>query len=87
MAELPTIKVVSEREEGWSLINESDFDPEVHEHYSDWPDPGPLLDPPPDEDPPLDLEGMTLTQLRKLASDRDIQGRSMNKDELLAALR
>ena len=90
MADLPTIKIVADTESGWMLINESDFNAEEHDLFEpDSPAPGAMTG-------GADLEDMTLTQLRKLASDsprgrlrqRDIQGRSsMTQDELLAALR
>jgi hypothetical protein len=82
MADLPTIKIAADTESGWMLINESDFNAEEHDLFElDSPAPGAMAG-------GADLEDMTLTQLRKLASDRDIQGRSsMTQDELLAALR
>jgi hypothetical protein len=82
MAELPMIKIAADTESGWMLINESDFNAEEHDLFElDSPAPGAMAG-------GADLEDMTLTQLRKLASDRDIQGRSsMTQDELLAALR
>ena len=82
MADLPTIKIAADTESGWMLINESDFNAEEHDLFEaakaageflgeDWPAPGPLLDPPAPGAMAggADLEDMTLTRLRKLASD------------------
>ena len=81
MADLPTIKIAADTESGWMLINESDFNPEEDDPYEpenpdskvgeDWPAPGPLLDSPAPGAMAggADLEDMTLTRLRKLASD------------------
>ena len=57
MADLPTIKIAADTESGWMLINESDFNAEEHDLFE------------PDLAGGADLEDMTLTQLRKLASD------------------
>ena len=63
MADLPTIKIAADTESGWMLINESDFNAEEHDLFEpDPPAPGAMAG-------GADLEDMTLTQLRKLASD------------------
>lgn len=31
--EVPTVKVVAKSERGWRIINQSDFDPSVHQVY------------------------------------------------------
>jgi len=63
MADLPMIKIAADIESGWMLINESDFNAEEHDLFEpDPPAPGAMAG-------GADLEDMTLTQLRKLASD------------------
>lgn len=88
MAVVPTIKVQSgDRPEGWILINLSDFDGDRHVPYEGagasapaggTAQPGPEL---------LSLRHLTLTELRGLASEEKIRGRSsMDEEELLQAL-
>lgn len=91
MAELPTIAIAtSDRPQGWMLINAADFDPQQHRVYD-----GLIHDPdstgeetaPPGPEPKPKLSDLNLTELRSLASDEKIPGRSgMDRDELLEAL-
>ncbi|MBE9157895.1 Rho termination factor N-terminal domain-containing protein [Nodosilinea sp. LEGE 06152] len=96
MSELPTIAIAApEAPGGYMLINASEFDREKHQVFDglihepesmgeETAPPGP--EPEPKETPAL--EDLTLTELRSLARERDISGRSaMDKDELIEALR
>ena len=38
MATLPTVKIRADNQRGYIIINESDFDPEVHDRYGSPPD-------------------------------------------------
>ncbi|MEA5447989.1 hypothetical protein VB780_05370 [Leptolyngbya sp. CCNP1308] len=89
MAELPTIAIAtSDLPQGWMLINAADFDPEQHRVYDGLihePDStGEEMAPP---GPGPKLSDLNLTELRSLASDEKIPGRSgMDREELLEAL-
>ncbi|MBE9113944.1 Rho termination factor N-terminal domain-containing protein [Nodosilinea sp. LEGE 07298] len=98
MADLSTLRIASgvgeaspwgNRPEGWIIINATDFDPNQHERWQG--EPVATAD---DQDsslaeaPAEALEDMSLDELKQLASDRKLKGRSsMSKDELIEALR
>lgn len=78
---IPTIRIVSgDRPEGWVLINAADFDPALHQVFGGERPPGLTPD-------ALALENMTLAELRNLAGDRKIPGRTkMSREQLIEAL-
>lgn len=84
MSAIPTVQVVSaDTDLGYMIINEADFDPEVHDLYEppSMPPEGDL-DPP----PPAGME-QTLTDLRAIATLLEIPGRSsMGRNELIEAI-
>jgi hypothetical protein len=95
--QVPTIAIAdSDQPKGYRLINESDFNPEVHKRY-EGKQPVPLAAeaptelepyvPKPTVQPSDRLDGLTLTQLRGLAQTEEIKGRTgMDQEELIQAL-
>ena len=76
--QLATLAIAADNPQGWMLINVADFDPEIHRLYQAEP-------------PSREVSGgetqQTLTELRAIASDLEIPGRSsMGRIELLEAI-
>lgn len=75
---IPTIAIVNEESDsGYSIINESDFDPDSHKKFDAYtPDPS-----------PSPYAGKSLTELRDLAKGH-VEGKisAMKKGELIEAL-
>lgn len=68
---IPTVKIKSDRPKGYRIINESDFNPKIHERFNEPPasPPPPFVAPPPPRiaDPLADLGADWAT---KLPADR-----------------
>jgi len=76
--QLATLAIAADNPQGWMLINVADFDPEIHRLYQAEP-------------PSREVSGgetqQTLTELRAIASDLEIPGRSsMGRIELIEAI-
>lgn len=76
--QLATLAIAADNPQGWMLINVADFDPEIHRLYQAEP-------------PSREVSGgetqQTLTELRAIASDLEIPGRSsMGRVELIEAI-
>lgn len=71
--QVSTVKVASsDTPQGWIVINETNYDPELHQLYTE-------------DSPPA--EEVSLTELRSLAGKEGIKGRSqMSREELIEAL-
>ncbi len=83
--QLATLAIAADNPQGWMLINVADFDPEIHRLYQ--------AEPPSREakSPSMSASGgetqQTLTELRAIASDLEIPGRSsMGRVELIEAI-
>lgn len=77
---LATLAIVADNPQGWMLINTADFDPGIHRLYNPFQKP-----------PSREVSGgetqQTLTELRAIASDLEIPGRSsMGRIELIEAI-
>lgn len=82
---LPTVKV--RKGDGWHVINQSDFDPKIHEPWSG--------DVPPADEPaetPVDISALKVDELKDLAAERGLEvegtgpGGRVTKSDLVAAL-
>lgn len=75
----PTVRVKAKNEQGYIVINESDFDPKVHQKCEDQ---GP---PPEGEKDPKDMSKAELVKLLHSLGKKDASEK-MKKDALLAML-
>lgn len=68
---IPTVKIKSDRPKGYRIINESDFDPKVHERFDEPPAPPPPPFVPPQPPAPVDpLADLPTDWATKLSADR-----------------
>jgi hypothetical protein len=76
--QLATLAIAADNPQGWMLINVADFDPEIHRLYQAQPT---------SMSAPGGETQQTLTELRAIASDLEIPGRSsMGRIELIEAI-
>ena len=68
---IPTVKIKSDRPKGYRVINESGFDPKVHERFDEPPAPPPPPFVPPAPPPPVDpLADLPADWSTKLSADQ-----------------
>jgi hypothetical protein len=83
--QLATLAIAAENPQGWMLINAADFDPEIHRLYQAQSTSREAE--PPSMSAPGGETQQTLTELRAIASDLEIPGRSsMGRIELIEAI-
>lgn len=71
---IPTVKIKKDSERGWSIINESDFDPDKHE----------LFDAP--EDDGLDIDAMNKGDVKEILDAHGVEYDGRAKLDDLRAL-
>ena len=83
--QLATLAIAADNPQGWMLINVADFDPEIHRLYQ--AQPTSMAAGPPSREVSGGETQQTLTELRAIASDLEIPGRSsMGRIELIEAI-